>query len=192
MHADRSVHICGPICKLEGKNIHRGCSDPHREFAARLGGAQCSEMWTWKLKIPSSSGSSASPFNPETWCPSHLASGWSSHKPGVSVKQQEIWKCCENICPNIQGHYWPFIPSGQESSVFSGSRVSQVESVPIRGGCWQGKCGCCGQFSRKAMLLISLLFPKQKSKIFSPLLLFFQIKINYNPNLLINAGWSCP
>ena len=46
-------------------------------------------------------------------------------------------------------------------------------------------------FPERQCFLISLLFPKQKSKNLPPLL-FFQIKINYDPNLLINAGWSCP
>lgn len=46
-------------------------------------------------------------------------------------------------------------------------------------------------FPERQCFLIPLLFLKQKGKLFS-LFLFFQIKINYNPYSLINAGWSCP
>lgn len=50
----------------------------------------------------------------------------------------------------------------------------------------------CGQFSREANLSNSSIISKKKMKTLFTLFLFFQIKINYNPYLLINAGWSCP
>lgn len=45
---------------------------------------------------------------------------------------------------------------------------------------------------QRGMLSNSSIISKTKKENSFSLFLFFQIKINYNPYLLINAGWSCP
>lgn len=71
------------------------------------------------------------------------------------------------------------------------ANMPQVESIPST-ACIQQEGRDVDSFPERRIFLIPLLFLKQKMKTLFPLFLFFQIKINYNPYLLINAGWSCP
>lgn len=75
--------------------------------------------------------------------------------------------------------------NAKDSNLCLSQCASQVESILIT-GYFQEKKGC-GQFSREAVLFNFSIIPKSKKQNLSPPLLFFRIKISYNPNLLINA-----
>lgn len=113
--------------------------------------------------------------------------------PVWDLSNKEMWKCFGNTCTSINGHYYRFIPKPRRVTfVWAGvACASQVESV-LATGCFQQRKKGCGQFCREAVLFNFSIISKTKRQNLSPLLLFFQIKINYNPNMLINTGWSCP
>lgn len=97
-----------------------------------------------------------------------------------------FWKCLYKQ----EGTFLVICSNAWESTILSEPTCLKQSLFPAQPAFSRGRD--VDNFPERRIFLIPLLFLKQKMKTLFPLFLFFQIKINYNPYLLINAGWSCP
>lgn len=114
------------------------------------------------------------------------------HETGVKFKQQHTLESVLEMSVQTERDIPTHLSQclGEQLPVWA--NMPQVESIPSTACTQQSKTGY-GQFSTEAMFCNSSIISKNKKKENSfSLFLFFQIKINYNPPLLMNAGWSWP
>lgn len=116
-----------------------------------------------------------------------LFSEWSSRWTDVRLKEQIDVKVFWET--PVQTYMDITTVSFQCSTewLLSEQHASQVKSILIIDCFLQRKKGC-EQFCREAVIFNFSIISKTKKAKFPPHLLFFKIKINYNPNILTNTG----
>lgn len=127
-----------------------------------------------------------------------------SHPSSISISKNEVltklvWNSNSNThwkvfwkCLYKQKGTFPLIcPSAWESNFLSEPTCLKWSQFPAQPALSKARWDMDNFLERRCFVIL-LLFLKQKKENSFSLFLFFQIKINYNPSLLMNAGWSWP
>lgn len=113
------------------------------------------------------------------------------HKTGVKFKQQHTLESVLEMSVQTERDIPTHLSQCLGEQLPVGANMPQVESIPST-ACTSKARWDMDTFLERRCFVILLLFLKQKKENSFSLFLFFQIKINYNPSLLMNAGWSWP